>query len=504
MARSCLATSSAVWPGVLAALLAWCGAATSGTAETGAELRRALATRSAEADTAVIVRLRAPLDLRARAVGRRDPRDQQLPVALRERLGQSVVALQPWLTRADVHDVRPLWIINGVALTLPARAVAELAARPGVARVDLDSHVQGAPQQRTPPARRGAAPAMAPPPTPTPTPTSGQEPGTFVPEWNIAAVRAPALWSRGQTGRGVVVALMDTGADLQHPQLRARWRAGANSWFDPHGEESSPYDALGHGTQSLAIILGGAGLGMAPDARWIAVRLFDSQGRARMSDIHRAFQWLLDPDGDPATPDAPDVVNASWTLSGAAAGSCIREFEEDILALRSAGMAVVFAAGNDGPAPGTSSSPGNNPGALSVGAVTRTRNLARQTSRGPSACDGSGFPRLLAPGVNVRTADLSHGGVPSYTSVSGSSLAAPHVSGALALLAAAFPQASVSELEEALQAGAAPGPDPQLPARLLDVQAAFEHLRAQRPAARPDGAPPDADRRQLVSAQGPP
>jgi len=311
------------------------------------------------------------------------------------------------------------------------------------------------------------------------------------PEWNIRAMHAPALWAQGQTGRGVVMASMDTGVDLSHPDLRRRWRGGSNSWFDPHQEEATPYDALGHGTQALAIVLGGSGVGMAPDARWIAVRLFDSNGHARMSDIHLAFQWLLDPDGDAATLDAPDVVNASWALTGRAAGSCILEFNEDIQVLRSAGIALVFAAGNDGPGPGTSSSPGNNPGALSVGAVTRELALARQTSRGPSACDGSVFPRLLAPGVNVRTADLSHGGVPSYTYVSGSSLAAPHVSGAMALLAAAFPDASLGELESALTKSAgrvdqAAGAGVDQPG-LLDVQAAFEHLHRRHELATPGG-----------------
>jgi bacillopeptidase F len=243
---------------------------------------------------------------------------------------------------------------------------------------------------------------------------------------------------------------MDTGVDLAHPDLRRKWRGGANSWFDPHGEETLPYDALGHGTQAMGIVLGGHALGVAPDARWIAVRLYDSNGRARMSDIHRAFQWLMDPDGDPLTVDAPDIVNASWTLAGRAPGTCIEEFRDDIRALRSSGIAVVFASGNDGPAERTSNSPANNPGTISVGAVGSDLTLARQSSRGPSSCDGAVFPQLVAPGSGVRTADLSHGAVRSYATVSGSSLAAPHIAGVLALLAGAEPSASVAQLETAL------------------------------------------------------
>jgi bacillopeptidase F len=306
--------------------------------------------------------------------------------------------------------------------------------------------------------------------------------------WNIAAVHAPEVWALGHTGKGVVVASMDTGVDLAHLDLRRQWRGGTNSWFDPHGEEAAPYDALGHGTQAMGVIVGGSVVGVAPDARWIAVKLYNADGRARMSDLHLAFQWLLDPDGDPATLDAPDIVNASWTLAGRGAGACSMEFSDDIRALRSAGIAVVFAAGNDGPAPGTSTSPGNNPGAWSVGALDRDLAVPRQASRGPSSCDGAVFPRLVAPGVNVRTADVSHGGIASYAVVSGSSLAAPHVAGVLALLVGAFPGASVAELEDAMVHGARDlgdaGADNTYGHGLADALAAFRVLeQARGPAA---------------------
>ena len=68
------------------------------------------------------------------------------------------------------------------------------------------------------------------------------------------------VWELGYTGRGVVVATMDTGVDLAHPDLRRKWRGGSNSWFDPHDEEAMPYDALGHGTQAMGIVLGGRAL----------------------------------------------------------------------------------------------------------------------------------------------------------------------------------------------------------------------------------------------------
>ncbi|MDH5331225.1 MAG: S8 family serine peptidase, partial [Aquincola sp.] len=378
-------------------------------------------------------------------------RDTRLPVALRARAARNRAAIEPFLAAHDAARVRDLWIVNGVAVTLPAVAVKELAAQPSVERIDLDSFVQGGRlPRRSAPRAASSSPSAAPDAIVDTT----AEQLHAAPGWNIAAVHAPELWRLGHTGQGVVVASMDTGVDLAHPALRHRWRGGGNSWFDPHGEEAAPYDALGHGTQAMGIVVGGSALGVAPDARWIAVKLYNATGGARMSDIHLAFQWLMDPDGDPATVDAPDVVNASWALGGRGPGACVLEFSDDVRALRNAGIAVVFAAGNDGPAPRTSSSPGNNPGVLSAGPVDRDMAIARQASRGPSSCDGAVFPRLVAPGVNVRTADLSHGGVPSYATVSGSSLAAPHVAGVLALLAGAFPSASVADLEDALVRGA--------------------------------------------------
>ena len=453
------------------------------------ELERAMAARGTHADTAVIVRFAEPVDPRPLAATDRRARDNRLLLALQARAARQRAALEPFLAAAGATGVRELWIVNGLAATLPAVAVRQLAALPAVERIDSDALVQGGRSQRMPARRVPPAGAAAAAAAPAHADGGAAAPVRALPGWNIEAVHAPELWALGHTGKGVVVASMDTGVDLAHPDLGRKWRGGANSWFDPHGEEPVPYDALGHGTQAMGVMVGGSALGIAPDARWIAVRLYDADGRARMSDIHRAFQWLMDPDGNPATVDAPDVVNASWTLTGRAAGACITEFGDDIRALRSAGIAVVFAAGNDGPAPRTSSSPGNNPGALSVGAVARDLSLARQASRGPSSCDGGLFPRVVAPGVNVRTTDLSHGGPPAYANVSGSSLAAPHAAGVMALLAGAFPSASVPELEAALERGATDlgpaGADIEYGHGLVHAGASFELLRTAREADAP-------------------
>jgi bacillopeptidase F len=312
----------------------------------------------------------------------------------------------------------------------------------------------------------------------------------------------------------MVVAGMDTGVDVNHPDLASRWRGGNNSWFDPNGEYATPHDNSGHGTQVMGLAVGGdaggTAIGVAPGAQWIAVKIFDSSGTASLSGIHQGFQWLLDPDGNPATDDAPHVVNNSWGFPQLL-DQCYLEFETDIQVLKAAGIAVAFSAGNKGPAGSSSESPANNPGGFAVGAVDSALGIASTSGRGPSACSGTLYPEVVAPGVDVRTADLTAGGLfpDSYVSVSGTSAAAPHVAGALALLRGAYPGASVAELEQALQDSAMDigqvGADNDSGFGLVDVVAASALLSNPPPPPCTDsdsdnffaelncGTPPDCD-----------
>jgi bacillopeptidase F len=223
---------------------------------------------------------------------------------------------------------------------------------------------------------------------------------------------------------------------------------------------------------------GGTTVGVAPGAKWIAAKIFDDAGLTTESAVHRALQWVIDPDGNPATDDAPDVVNNSWDIS--AEDTCNSAFQGDIDALRAADIAVVFSAGNYGPGASTSVSPANTHNVLSVGAVDDSQQVALFSSRGPSACDGELFPKLVAPGVGVLTTDLSLGGMPVYVLVEGTSFAAPHVSGAIALMRGAAPFASVDEIESALTTTARDlgnsGPDQDSGYGLIDVAAAFDAL----------------------------
>ena len=346
--------------------------------------------------------------------------------ALRNQADSSQAAAVALLMDRGNKRLIQLWSINALAVTASPEVIQALAALTEVDSIKLDDTL--------------AAP-------------SPQPVAAAIPEWNLDSIRASELWNAGYDGTGTVVANMDTGVDVEHPDLAASWRGGTNSWFDPNYQHLDPYDKTGHGTQTMSLMVGGdaggSSIGVSPGAQWIAVKIFDDAGMASLSDIHQGFQWLLDPDGNPGTNDIPDVVNNSWGFADLV-GQCYTEFSADIGVLKAAGIAVVFSGGNQGAL--GSISPGDNPESFAVGAVDASLNVAATSSRGPSACDGSFFPEVVAPGVSVRVADLTFGGVfpDSYTSVSGTSFAAPHVAGTMALLRQANPGTSVAELEQAL------------------------------------------------------
>lgn len=416
-------------------------------------------------DVGIVVRYKDPLDLASFRNTAFPIRRETMLRALR--IKAAAEERQTRTLRSGASAGRQLWLINAWSARVPAAAVRRIAAHTRVASVELDREIR----LSATPAACGASPAG----------------------WNIDAVRAQDLWALGYNGAGVVVATMDSGADLHHPDLAPNWRGGLNSWFDPNGEHLAPADTDGHGTAALGLIVGGGAggtaIGMAPGAKWMAVKIFNDAGTASLSDIHAGFQWLLDPDGNPTTDDAPDIVNNSWVLDGTI-DECDDEFQVDIEALGLADIAVVFAAGNSGPGAGTSMSPANDPQSIAVGSVAEAFDayyVASGSARGPSACGGGVSPRLVAPGAGVVSADRTLGGVfpDSYTCVSGTSFAAPHVAGAIALLKNAMDAQGLNtggmhRLATALERGATdmgePGPDNDSGAGLLNVSAAHGWL----------------------------
>jgi subtilisin family serine protease len=343
--------------------------------------------------------------------------------------------------------VIPFWIINGFAVTAPERLIRELASRPEVREVRLDTRIPLPSLHHT--NRDGQAVAN---------------------EWNIQTIRAPEVWGLGPAynGTGAVIGSFDTGVDLTHPDLSPRYRGNHQiSWFDPYHEHSAPFDFHGHGTHTTGTAVGGdasgSNIGIAPGAVWIAAKGWNDAGIGLASAFHEIFEWFLAPGGDPD--NAPDVVNNSWAF---AEGGCDTEFLPDIEAWRAAGIFPAFASGNDGPDPGSVRSPGAYPASFTVGATDYSDGIADFSGQGPTPCDGSIKPDISAPGDGILSA------VPGgYDIMSGTSMAAPHITGAVAVLRSINPALTVDQLETALVSGAkdlgASGPDNSSGAGRLDL-----------------------------------
>ncbi len=425
---------------------------------------------------AVIIKLKDAIDYRSlkasvEPIVRRE-RIKKVVQEIKATTEQSQQALRLHLgnqeTLGRVRNIKHFWIFNGIAVTATPEAIKELASRADVAEIVSDKViVLGAPVLAS-----SAAPAG----------------------WNLDRIGVHPLWSAGYTGQGVVVATLDTGVDINQPELASKWRGGVNSWFDPNGEHATPADVSGHGTQTMGIIIAGNTtdhlLGVAPGAQWIAAKIFNDAGESTFSITHQAFQWMLDPDGNPITNDAPDILNCSWDLNSSGTGTVNLEFQPDVQALQTAGIAVVFSAGNGGPAAGTSVSPANYPGSFSVGMTDDTDTIDPRSSRGPSAFDGTAlYPTVVAPGAGVTTTDLWFGSAAlSTATVNGTSFSAPHVAGAMALLLSSSPTLTLTagQMEDTIRQTAwdlgTTGPDNSYGNGFLDVERAARQLNVLPPA----------------------
>ena len=268
------------------------------------------------------------------------------------------------------------------------------------------------------------------------------------PQWNIQMIGADKVWEEfGARGEGIIVGQSDSGADGSHPALRDQYRGRESgddyNWFDPWDGTTSPNDEGGHGTHTLGTILGKGGIGIAPEAQWIGCVNLD-RNLANPALYLDCMQFMLAPfphggnpfiDGDPTK--AAHVLNNSWGCPELE-GCDPTALEPAVNNLRAAGIFVVVSTGNDGPACNTVKDPLSLYDAVfSVGALDQNGDMAFFSSRGPVTVDGSGRmkPDIAAPGMDI----LSSLPLGTYGSNSGTSMAGPHVVGAVALLWSADP-----------------------------------------------------------------
>src|SRR6266480_7481233 len=285
-------------------------------------------------------------------------------------------------------------------------------------------------------------------------------------ESGINYVHAPLVWAQGYTGQSVVVGGADTGYRWTHNALKNHYRGWNGSvanhdynWHDsihdssgnPCGNDSiQPCDDNGHGTHTIGTAIGddGAGnqIGMAPGAKWIGCRNMD-QNNGTPARYVECMEFFLAPypvNGNPNQGDplkAPDITSNSWVCPPSE-GCSVNTLQAAVEAQVAAGIMMVAGAGNDGPDCSTVMyPPAIYAASYTVGALnTGTDTIAGFSSRGPVTIDGSNRikPDITAPGTDTRSSYNTSDN--AYASLSGTSMATPHIAGAMALLWCARPQ----------------------------------------------------------------
>ncbi len=264
-------------------------------------------------------------------------------------------------------------------------------------------------------------------------------------EWGVANINADDVWDEfGTTGEGIVVGNIDTGVQFDHPALASKYRGNNGdgtfdhnyNWFDAAGScATAPCDTNGHGSHTMGTMVGDDGganqIGVAPGATWIAANgCCPSDGALIASG-----EWMLAPtdlDGENAdVTKRPHIVNNSWGTQVPSNDPFMEDVQE---AWAAAGIFGTWSNGNNGPSCQTSGSPGSRTLNYSVGAYDVSNNIAGFSSRGAGQ-DGELKPNISAPGVNVRSSLPGN----TYGSFNGTSMAAPHLAGSIALLWSAAP-----------------------------------------------------------------
>jgi subtilisin family serine protease len=330
---------------------------------------------------------------------------------------------------AQAKAQQSFWIVNAVKVTADRATIDALKTRTDVAQIVADQEYR----------------------LPEPIPAVEQARIQSL-EWGLERIGAPQVWQTfGVRGEGIVIANIDTGVQFDHPALVRQYRGNQGggvfdhnyNWFDPSrvcGNPSlAPCDNNGHGTHTMGTMIGDDGdpgpnqIGVAPRARWIAAKGCESSS-CSTSALLASGQWMLAPtdlSGNNPRPDLrPHIVNNSW-----GGGSADPFYQAIVQSWVAAGIFPAFANGNNGPSCGTVGSPGAYPESYGVGAFDSSNAIASFSSRGPSSFGGIGKPNIAAPGVAIRSSVPGSG----YDSYSGTSMATPHLAGAVALLWSSAP-----------------------------------------------------------------
>lgn len=289
------------------------------------------------------------------------------------------------IERLGGAKIKDLPIVDGAVVYLPSKAAAQaVAALAGVRTIEVDAVVQAL-----------AKPAPV-------------QPVEVLP-WGIDRIDAEQVWS-AHTGVGIKVGIIDTGIDTAHPDLVDNIKGGVStvSYTTKYTDDN------GHGTHvagTVAAVDNTIGvIGVAPQASLYAIKVLDRRGSGYVSDIEEGLQWAID--------NGMNVVNMSLGTS-----TYVASFDVAVQKALAAGVVVVAAAGNSGPYANTVGYPAKFSGVIGVGATDSSDAIASFSSRGPQV-------DVAAPGVSVYS--TYKGG--KYSTLSGTSMASPHVAGVASLV----------------------------------------------------------------------
>jgi len=266
---------------------------------------------------------------------------------------------------------------------------------------------------------------------------------------SIPLIKANQVWSMKDkankeiTGLGVKVAILDTGVNYTRDELGGCFGEGCRvaGGYDYINEDDDPMDDYGHGTHVAGIVGAKGGLiGVAPDVTLYAYKVCDYS--CQTDGIIAALEKAIDPDGDPLTADGVDIINMS--LGGP--GELDDPLTVAVNELAAENVLVVISAGNEGDGAMTVASPGNAEKALTVASTDKNDVIANYSSRGPMLSESFQKPEISAPGSDIFSLALGEG----LVSMSGTSMAAPHVAGAAALLKQKFPDLNAQEIKSLL------------------------------------------------------
>ena len=401
--------------------------------ETAVSTANAASPAKSSSQTEFLVQLREQADLSGAAdLAIKEEKGQYVFEQLTAVANQTQPAVIAELERLGVA-YKPFWISNMIWVEGDITVVQAMALRDDVAYLYANPTVT-----------KAVEPAVA-----KPLNTTGG--------WsNIEHVGAKDVWAMGYRGQGVVIGGQDTGYKWDHPALRAAYRGWDGNTADHHynwhdywntavnncpANSQAPCDDHGHGTHTMGTMAGSLNeIGMAPDAKWIGCRNMTG-GNGTPASYTDCYQWFIAPtDLNGLNPDpskAPDVINNSWGCPPSE-GCNANSLASVVAAVRTAGIVTVHSAGNNG----SSCSSSNTPGTIydesfSVGATHNNDEIVSFSSRGPITVDGSNRmkPDITAPGFNIYSATLNDG----YGYSSGTSMAAPHVAGLVALILSARP-----------------------------------------------------------------